>query len=672
MSFGIGDVTPFEQLTIEKAKLISSANEICENQIRLYNAGTIELRPGCNADQTLESNISKELNTVRDKAGSILTQRLEKTNSALIMSQSGSKGNNINLSQMIACVGQQIVSGNRMPNGFFSRTLPHFELNSKYPKSKGFVENSFFTGLTASEFFFHTMGGREGLIDTAVKTAETGYMQRRLVKALEDLTTQYDYSVTNSFYDILQFKYGDDRIDPMNMDDGNKVVNLKRVYNNVKTLYPDRDRNDPLNTFLSSQDIMEIVEKEINFCPIISFVNEKFKKELYDFFDDKIKYVEKLELSLISKSKGVNHSDINQFVNGICSFTYKQITEFFKTVWKKYQKAMVVPGEAVGAVAAQSIGEPGTQMTLKTFHFAGVASMNITLGVPRIKEIINGTKDIATPIITAHVINNKDSILVKIVKGRVEKTKLCDILVYIKELVSPGGCYLILKLDLDTISDMKLEITAEDIKNSILNAKKIKLKEKNIIIEKHNKIRIEPYDAKENVYFIIQILKKKLETVIVSGISSVSRAVINKLEDNPPCYNLLIEGNGLMEIMATPGVDHTRCKSNDIMEVEKVFGIEAARNTIISEIKFTMGEHGITVDSRHLQLLSDFMTFKGKVNGITRFGISKFKESTLMLASFESTTDILFDAAFHTRNDVIKGISESIITVITLLITKII
>ena len=302
-------------------------------------------------------------------------------------------------------------------------------------------------------------------------------------------------------------------------------------------------------------------------------------------------------------------------------------------------------------------------MTLKTFHFAGVASMNITLGVPRIKEIINGTKDIQTPIITAHIVNNKEMILAKIVKGRVEKTKLSEILVYIKEVVSPGGCYLILKLDLETIEDMKLEITAEDIKNSILNTKKIKLKEKNIIIEKNNKIRVEPYDAKENVYFILQILKKRLETVIVSGISSVSRAVINKIEESPSAYNLLIEGNGLMEIMSTAGIDHTKCKSNDIMEVEKVFGIEAARNTIISEIKYTFGEHGISVDTRHLQLLSDFMTFKGKVNGITRFGIGKSKESTLMLASFESTTDILFDAAFHTRNDVIKGISESIITV---------
>ena len=348
MSFGIGDVTPFPELITEKSKLISSANQICENQIELYNKGTIELRPGCNADQTLESNISKELNTVRDKAGQVLTNKLPKTNSALIMSQSGSKGNNINLSQMIACVGQQIVSGNRMPNGFFLRTLPHFELNSKYPKSKGFVENSFFNGLTASEFFFHTMGGREGLIDTAVKTAETGYMQRRLVKALEDLTIQYDYSVTNSFYDVVQFKYGDDRIDPMNMDDGNKVVNLKRVYNNVKTLFPDNDTKNPLNNYLSSKEIMERVETEISNCPIPTFVNDKFINEIYDFFDHKVKYLDKLDLKRVSSTGVGNLSAKNsgleaytQFINSMNSFTFKQITEFFKIVWNKYQKVII-------------------------------------------------------------------------------------------------------------------------------------------------------------------------------------------------------------------------------------------------------------------------------------------------------------------------------------------
>lgn len=171
--------------------------------IEKYKEGKLALKAGCNAEQTLESNLNGELSRIRDKAGDILKKKLPKYNAPLIMAICGSKGSNINLCQMIACVGQQTVNGSRMPNGFFDRSLPHFEPYSKYPASKGFVQNSFYSGLTATEFFFHTVGGREGLVDTAVKTAETGYMQRRLMKALEDLSIKYDNTVRTSTEHII-------------------------------------------------------------------------------------------------------------------------------------------------------------------------------------------------------------------------------------------------------------------------------------------------------------------------------------------------------------------------------------------------------------------------------------------------------------------------------------
>lgn len=148
----------------------------CDKLIDQYKNGDLVLKAGCNDEQTLESYLNGELSRIRDKAGEILRNKLPKYNAPLIMAICGSKGSNINLCQMIALVGQQTVGGSRMPNGFFDRSLPHFEPYSKYPASKGFVKNSFYSGLTATEFFFHTIGGREGLIDTAVKTAETGYM----------------------------------------------------------------------------------------------------------------------------------------------------------------------------------------------------------------------------------------------------------------------------------------------------------------------------------------------------------------------------------------------------------------------------------------------------------------------------------------------------------------
>lgn len=139
---------------------------------------------------------------------------------------------------MVACVGQQIIAGRRVPDGFQDRSLPHFPKKSKDPPSKGFVRNSFYSGLSATEFLFHAVSGREGLVDTAVKTAETGYMQRRLMKALEDLTTQYDLSVRNSTGGIVQFRYGDDGLDPACLEGDAQPVDFQRTWNHASVRTP--------------------------------------------------------------------------------------------------------------------------------------------------------------------------------------------------------------------------------------------------------------------------------------------------------------------------------------------------------------------------------------------------------------------------------------------------
>lgn len=324
---------------------------------------------------------------------------------------------------------------------------------------------------------------------------------------------------------------------------------------------------------------------------------------------------------------------------------------------------MVIPGEAVGAVSAQSIGEPGTQMTLKTFHFAGVASMNITLGVPRIKEIINASKTISTPIITAELHNKDSEASARIIKGNLEKTLLGDITEFIKEVYTKNGCYLLIKLDLQTIENLKLELTIRDVADAIIKSSQVKVKNKNISILSDEKIRVDPYEnSPDKMYACMQLMKIMLPKILVKGISTISRAVINKAEDESGTFNLVVEGYGLKEVMLTPGVISSQTVSNHIIEVEEVLGIEAARNAIIKEIQYTMNGHGISVDPRHITMLADVMTFKGRILGITRFGVSKMKDSTLMLASFEQTTDHLFNAASYNRKDNITGVSECIIT----------
>jgi DNA-directed RNA polymerase III subunit RPC1 len=142
-------------------------------------------------------------------------------------------GSVINVSQMVACVGQQVIAGHRVPNGFQDRSLPHFPKKSKEPPSKGFVRSSFYSGLSPTEFLFHAISGREGLVDTAVKTAETGYMQRRLMKALEDLTTHYDLSVRNSTGGVVQFRYGNDGLDPACLEGDGQPIDFQRTWNHA-------------------------------------------------------------------------------------------------------------------------------------------------------------------------------------------------------------------------------------------------------------------------------------------------------------------------------------------------------------------------------------------------------------------------------------------------------
>lgn len=200
--------------------------------INQYKNGKLERNPGNTLKETLEAHIQNELSKARDDAGIISSEFLGMTNPAVIMAKIGARGNMLNLAQMSACVGQQSVRGNRIERGYQERTLPHFKQGDLSAEAKGFVESSFRKGLNPVEFFMHSCGGREGLVDTAVRTSSSGYMQRRLVNAMQDLSAQYDKTVRNSSGDIIQFVFGDDNIDPAKSDNG-KAVNIDVILQNV-------------------------------------------------------------------------------------------------------------------------------------------------------------------------------------------------------------------------------------------------------------------------------------------------------------------------------------------------------------------------------------------------------------------------------------------------------
>lgn len=350
-SFGIGDVTPGTRLLEEKEWILEKGYEKCDSYISEMKKGTLQCQPGCSIEETLEALIFKELSSIRELAAKACFRELHPTNSALIMAQCGSKGSNINISQMIACVGQQSINGKRVPNGFEDRALPHFEKFSKIPAARGFVQNSFFSGLTPTEFFFHTMAGREGLVDTAVKTAETGYLQRRLVKCLEDLVVHYDGSVRNAIGEIVELIYGGDGLDPVYMETKTKPVDLIRQMMHVRAKHPYRDEVP-----LAGNEIVPFAEQILG--------TDEFNEARQDFKQDTLQF-------LHTYGNEVAHN-LNKYdtynapvVEEIDRTTRGQIYKFLENVRNKYCLAVTEPGTAVGAVGAQSIGEPGTQVSLK-------------------------------------------------------------------------------------------------------------------------------------------------------------------------------------------------------------------------------------------------------------------------------------------------------------------
>lgn len=220
--------------------ILKQAEEKVDKLVEAYNKGLLEQDPGRSLKETLEVAAMKVLASARDTAGQIAGKHLGLENSAVIMAKSGARGSMLNLSQMAGSIGQQAVRGERISRGYLNRTLPHFRRNDLGAEAKGFVKSSYKSGLSPTEYFFHSMGGREGLVDTAVRTSRSGYMQRRLINALEDLKVMGDRTVRNTANVILQFKYGDDGIDPTRSVHGDAV-----------------DINDILNDVLGFSDVPE-------------------------------------------------------------------------------------------------------------------------------------------------------------------------------------------------------------------------------------------------------------------------------------------------------------------------------------------------------------------------------------------------------------------------------
>jgi DNA-directed RNA polymerase subunit A" len=364
------------------------------------------------------------------------------------------------------------------------------------------------------------------------------------------------------------------------------------------------------------------------------------------------KYDKKIETAALPEK---TKDQLRKYLDGkeISDAQFKQILE---RVNAEYQSTRIEACEAVGIIAAQSIGEPGTQMTMRTFHYAGVAEINVTLGLPRLIEIMDARKEPSTPTMTvfleADYANDRDK--AREVSWQIEAAPLHE---FGDITTDMENMHVVVHLNTKVCDKRKIA------PSEIMEVAPKKIRDRrhyrdfeHEIDEAASTIIFSPKD-KESYQNLFQ-LAEHVRNVIVQGIDDIIRVVVRKETGE---YILYTEGSNLKDVFDVAGVDTTRTRTNNISEIASVLGIEAARNAVIHEAVSTLNEQGIAVDVRHLMLVSDMMCMEGEVKQIGRHGIAGEKESVLSRAAFEVTVNHLLDAAVANEVDELSGVTENVI-----------
>ncbi len=581
-------------------RIIKGSENRIRELIRNYQEGVLQRLPGLTLTETFEIYVMNELARARDRAGSIADEKFDVNNAGVIMTRSGARGSSLNIGQMTACVGQQSVRGKRIIRGYIKRTLPHFKLSDPSPKARGFVYSCYRDGLDPIEFFFHAMGGREGLVDTAVRTQQSGYMQRRLINALEHLRIEYDGTVRNSIGNIIQSRYGEDGVDPAKSDHG-KAVNVRRLIEQIEIMI------------------------------------EKGESAPKSYIDEVLKSVEgQLTPLLVKELK----NELNR-----AKLSYVGVDQAVALTLENYRKALVEPGEAVGVVAAQSIGEPGTQMTLRTFHYAGVREQNVTLGLPRLIEIVDARRQPSTPTMVIYL--DKKHRMSKERATEVARDIICTTTEDIAEamFIDSEANEIVFSLDQTMMDDRGI---------SLDQLEKTLQQEKFTLRAVENNLILKPLDDPKD----IRKLFNKVTTLLIKGVPGIQRVLITEEKGE---WVIRTDGSNLPMVLELPGVDHTRTTTNNIHEIADTLGIEAARNAIIREASGVLEEQGLDVDIRHVMLVADIMTSTSEVRQIGRHGVSGEKASVLARAAFEISVANIVEATVKGESDPLQGVTENVI-----------
>lgn len=759
-SVGISDLIVDDDIkTNIKTILKDKVNNVDKILYDIQN-GLLEKKYCNNLYEEFELLVNKELNSAVDIAGDLLLKNLNPVNNHFItMATSGSKGKSLNLSQMIACVGQQNVDGGkRIPNHFDNRTLPHFPQFDNSALSKGFVESSFYSGLNCFEYFFHAMGGREGLIDTAVKTSETGYVQRKLIKAMEDVKICYDNSVRNHNDHYIQFSYGDDNLNPTklesiklnkeiycdllefenkyknNIDENLKYVLEENIYNSVIN---DNDNelylkyyNDLLNGRIY---ILKLFGKDIENELIIVPVNiDNLIVDNINLFqlnnnlsDISPLYIIETIYNIIEEFKQSVNNNIFMISLMFKLSPYNIIIKnhLTKTIFDKliqdvkriFYNSFIDAGTMVGTIAAQAMGEQCTQMTLNTFHTAGVsANSSVIQGLPRLKEILNISKNLKSPSVSISLNKkNLDLFEIKEIENKIIIVDIKNIIISSSIYFDPDDensvitedqeiindyiqfrnqfnlddilinnikrCPFVLRLEFDKYNMVRYNISMNDIYNKIISKYENQI---DLVYSDNNNdkliLRIKFKEDLNPLTDYLELLKKLENNILkihLNGVSGITNTNINKFKNinvidngaNKGTIELFDDitihttGTNLIEILNLDYVDSFKTYSNHIYEVLQIFGIEAAKQLLLNEMISTLKSGGAEVNTRHILLLINVMTYKGYLMSIDRFGIKSSDYGILAQSSFEETPDLLARASIFSEIDNVKGVSGNVI-----------
>jgi DNA-directed RNA polymerase II subunit RPB1 len=643
-SVGISDLISDDKTNQEIINVIEKKKQDVKNLIDQTQIGVFENNTGKTNEQEFETQVNNILNQASSEAGKIGLKSLDKNNRFVIMVNAGSKGSDLNISQMISCLGQQNVDGKRIPYGFDQRTLPHYTKFDDSPGARGFVESSYINGLSPQELFFHAMGGRVGLIDTAVKTSTTGYIQRRIIKGLEDLMVNYDMTIRTNKSKIVQFAYGEDGIDTIrvenqqipivsmsiqdiyahfNMPDesgkfkGLSVMLLKNTLTRFKKQMQDTNEKCKKYTDFMIQKREEIIRNvfknksdSIVNCPVaFSYIINNIQGQqninansLVDITPleafamieetyanlEKIHYAPPTQLFKVLYYYYLSPKDL-LFVK---RFNKKALDVLLNTIQLSYKRAIVTPGEMVGMLAAQSIGEVSTQMTLNTFHFAGVAAKsNVTRGVPRIEEILSLSSEPKNPSLTVFLKKDEETDKDKahaimymlehtILQEIIESIEICfdpdDLNTMIAEDKSTMEQYRvfesmvdecanislsddanekskwIIRMVMDQTTMLEKNITMDDVNFTLnnsygdeiscvfsdYNSDKLVFRIRMNNIMKQNssrsgqKKKVNPLDQSDQIYILKNFQDQLLQNIVLRGIKGINKVIMRKIKDN--------------------------------------------------------------------------------------------------------------------------------------------